>query len=405
MGYLTSGNAIVDRVGTINITGNIIPAIWYKTILKDSGKPYLLAIAILADIVYWYRPTEVRDRGTGQVSGWKKKFSEDILRQSYQYYADLFGELKKTVKMAMDRLEELAVVKRHFRTVSYGDGLVSNNVMYVELIPERLYELTYPEEEPGKAGNGKAGAAGGGDRMGGRLPAKPDPPVEKTGGRGIPNGRDLSPVQDTGGYEKVQSLYPKPEGGDAQTGYTYSENTAQNPFGDFYPVNPSAPEEETETDGYDEASSCMELIRENIEYGHHMKYDSYGDRELYDELYQVICEVVCVRHESVRIGGEKYPYELVRAKFLKLNSSHLQYVMSSMRDTSAKITNIKAYMITALYNAPSTMQARRVRGYYIRGLDFTRIAKEEGVDKSVVNRSVHRGLKCMREYYSRQQME
>lgn len=51
------------------------------------------------------------------------------------------------------------------------------------------------------------------------------------------------------------------------------------------------------------------------------------------------------------------------------------------------------------------MQARRVKGYYIRGLNFTRIAKEEGVDKSVVNRSVHRGLKYMREFYSRQQME
>ena len=187
MGYLTSGNAVVDRVGTINITGNIIPAIWYKTILKSSGKPYLLATAILADIVYWYRPTEIRDRGTGQVSGWKKKFSEDILRQSYQYYADLFGESKKTVKTAMDRLEELGVIKRDFRTVSYGDGLVSNNVMYIELMPDKLYELTYPEEEPGKAGRGKAVPGGDGDRKGGRLPTKPlwkkrEGGVSQTGG-------------------------------------------------------------------------------------------------------------------------------------------------------------------------------------------------------------------------------
>lgn len=353
MGYLTSGNAVVDRVGTINITGNIIPAIWYKTILKSSGKPYLLATAILADIVYWYRPTEIRDRGTGQVSGWKKKFSEDILRQSYQYYADLFGESKKTVKTAMDRLEELGVIKRDFRTVSYGDGLVSNNVMYIELMPDKLYELTYPEEEPGKAGKGKTIAAGDGDRKGGRLPAKPDPPVEKTGGRGIPNGRDLSPIQEAGGDGKVHSLYPKTEGGDTRNGYTYSEITAENPYGDFYPSNPSVTG--GNEGGYDGDYSCMELIRENIEYEHHMKYDGYGDRELYDELYQVICEVVCVKHESVRIGGESYPYELVRAKFLKLNSSHLQYVMRSMRETTAKITNMKAYMITALYNAPSTM--------------------------------------------------
>jgi len=51
------------------------------------------------------------------------------------------------------------------------------------------------------------------------------------------------------------------------------------------------------------------------------------------------------------------------------------------------------------------MQARRVKGCYIRRLDFIRIAREEGVDKSVVNRSVHRGLKYMREFYSRQQTE
>ena len=58
-GYLTSGNVIVDTMGTINISGNIIPAIWYRTITKENGKPYLLAIVILADIVYWYRPSWV----------------------------------------------------------------------------------------------------------------------------------------------------------------------------------------------------------------------------------------------------------------------------------------------------------------------------------------------------------
>lgn len=132
MGYLTSGNPIVDAMGTMNITGNIVPTIWYKTVQKENGKPYLLAIAILSDVVYWYRPTEVRDQYTGQVLGWKKRFSEDILRQSYQYYADLFGESKKTVKTAIDRLEELEVIKRDFRIVSYGDGLVSNVINQIE---------------------------------------------------------------------------------------------------------------------------------------------------------------------------------------------------------------------------------------------------------------------------------
>ena len=182
MGYLSSGNQIVDAMGSLNITGNVIPTIWYKTILRENRKPYLLAIAILADIVYWYRPVEVRDQSTGQILGWKKKFSGDILRQSYQYYADLFGESKKTVKTAIDRLEALCVLKREFRTVSHGEGLVSNNVMYLKLVPEQLYRLTYPEAEPGGGWEEKPRLAGTDDGMGGSLPAESGASVVKEGG-------------------------------------------------------------------------------------------------------------------------------------------------------------------------------------------------------------------------------
>ena len=177
-GYLTSGNVIVDTMGTINISGNIIPAIWYRTITKENGKPYLLAIVILADIVYWYRPSEVRDQGTGQILGWKKKFSEDILRQSYQYYADLFGESKKTVKTAMDKLEKLQVIRREFRTVSYGDGLVCNNVMYVELNPDILYQLTFPEGIPAMKETNNSCADVSDNKKRGSLPTKSDSPME-----------------------------------------------------------------------------------------------------------------------------------------------------------------------------------------------------------------------------------
>ena len=68
-----------------------------------------------------------------------------------------------------------------------------------------------------------------------------------------------------------------------------------------------------------------------------------------------ICEVVCVKRQTIRVAGEEYPYELVKARFLKLNSSHLEYVIGCMKETTTKITNIKAYMVTALYNAPTTI--------------------------------------------------
>ena len=81
-------------------------------------------------------------------------------------------------------------------------------------------------------------------------------------------------------------------------------------------------------DVMDETNAFMVLIRDNLEYEHHMKYGQYGEKEI---------------------------YELVKSRFLKLNSGHVEYVMGCMKETTTKLTNIRAYLITALYNAPSTM--------------------------------------------------
>lgn len=108
-------------------------------------------------------------------------------------------------------------------------------------------------------------------------------------------------------------------------------------------------------DAMDDVNAYMELIRENLEYDFHMKYDNAGDRELFEEIYDIICDVVCVPRKTIRVGKEDYPYELVKSRFLKLTSSHVDYVRWRMKETTTKITNIKAYMITTLYNAPSTI--------------------------------------------------
>ena len=147
MNYLTSGNDAVDRIGMMNLTGNIIPQIWYKTIVGDTGKPHYLAIAILADIVYWYRPTEIRDERSGQIIGWKKKFQGDMLQRNYESIASQFGESAKTVTRAIVVLEKLGVVKRHRQTIQLKPGLIVNNVLFLELNPERLNELTFPSVE------------------------------------------------------------------------------------------------------------------------------------------------------------------------------------------------------------------------------------------------------------------
>ena len=86
-----TGSETVNRMCRLQFTGNVIPSTWYHTIKKETGKPNLNAIIILADIVYWYRPMEIRDEATGQLCGFKKKFQADILQRNYQQLADQFG--------------------------------------------------------------------------------------------------------------------------------------------------------------------------------------------------------------------------------------------------------------------------------------------------------------------------
>ncbi len=102
-------------------------------------------------------------------------------------------------------------------------------------------------------------------------------------------------------------------------------------------------------------NTYIKIIKDNIEYDYNMRYCDLQDKRLYNELFEIICDVVCVKHKTVRVGRSDYPYELVKSAFLKLKSSHLKYVINCMKNTTTEVTNIKSYMVTTLYNAPSTM--------------------------------------------------
>ena len=140
----TTGNAKVDQMGQIRLTGNVTPQVWYRTITRENGKPHLLAIAILSDIVYWYRPAEVRDESDGNITGYRKRFKADMLQRSYDQFADFLGVTKRNVTDAIVLLESLGVIRREFRTVEIG-GMKYNNVLFIDLFPEQLLRLTYPE--------------------------------------------------------------------------------------------------------------------------------------------------------------------------------------------------------------------------------------------------------------------
>ena len=145
---ISTGNRIVDEMSTISITGNIIPEIWYKTLVNDKNKTNSLAILILADIVYWYKPTENRDELTNKVSYQKKFLDNDYLQRSYDQLSKKFCISKNQARDAVIFLEQKGVIKRHFRTVQTLNGPLPN-VMYIELIPAVLKKLTFPDNEEG----------------------------------------------------------------------------------------------------------------------------------------------------------------------------------------------------------------------------------------------------------------
>lgn len=108
-------------------------------------------------------------------------------------------------------------------------------------------------------------------------------------------------------------------------------------------------------DGIDGRTAYVERIKKNLDYDFFMSSDVYTDKALLKELFDLICEVVCVKRKVIKVGGTVYPYEYVRSRFLELTSNHVFYVMDCMKETTTNIGNIKAYLITALFNAPSTI--------------------------------------------------
>ena len=97
-----------------------------------------------------------------------------------------------------------------------------------------------------------------------------------------------------------------------------------------------------------------EILKDNICYDI-LKQDMPYDHDRIDEIVDLILETVCTRRRTIRIAGDDYPAELVKSKFMKLDSEHIRFVLDCMRENTTKIRNIKQYLRAALFNAPSTI--------------------------------------------------
>ena len=97
-----------------------------------------------------------------------------------------------------------------------------------------------------------------------------------------------------------------------------------------------------------------EIIYENIEYDI-LCQNNHLDQEMLTEIAELIVDTVCSARKTIRIAGDDFPAEVVKSRFMKLDSSHVQYVMDCMKDNTTYVRNIKKYLLAALYNAPLTI--------------------------------------------------
>lgn len=105
-------------------------------------------------------------------------------------------------------------------------------------------------------------------------------------------------------------------------------------------------------------SAYENLIKENINYDDLLITHKY-DVDMINGIVQLILEVVVSESNSILVASERYPAALVKSKLLKLNYSHIEYVLGCLHKNTTKVQNIKKYLLAALFNAPSTMN-----GYY-----------------------------------------
>ena len=107
-------------------------------------------------------------------------------------------------------------------------------------------------------------------------------------------------------------------------------------------------------DRMDEREQYRELIRDNLEIDIRSP-DKHYDLDRVNEIVEIMLDAVCSTSPTIRINGEDMPQPVVKSRFLKLDSGHIDYVLQAMNDCPSDIRNIRAYLLTALYNASLTI--------------------------------------------------
>ena len=160
-----------------------------------------------------------------------------------------------------------------------------------------------------------------------------------------------NPYMDKPDTEKPAEL--NIEKSNTEKSITYGSSTDSIPFRETAAARP--PERKgRDAMSVSEMESYRDLILENIEYDYLCReFSTY--REDLDEIVELMVETVCAKRKTTRIAGSDFPHEVVRSRFLKLDSEHIRFVMDGMQKNTTEVRNMKQYLLAVLFNAPTTI--------------------------------------------------
>ena len=98
------------------------------------------------------------------------------------------------------------------------------------------------------------------------------------------------------------------------------------------------------------------LIEENIDYDILLEEMPY-EQERLEEIVGLMTDTVCSSRSHIRVAGSDFPAEVVKSRLLKLNAEHIRFVFDCLKKNTTEIRNIRQYLLTALYNAPVSINS------------------------------------------------
>lgn len=141
---------IVQEAGEIKLHGTIIDDGWFQHLRFDNGEPNMIAILILSEVFYWYRPTVIKDEASGNVVEIKKKYHTDKLQKDYKSLGEKFGVSKRTAQNACYFLRDRELITIEHRTVrAIVKGKKTNlpNITFLEPVLKNIRKISCMCEE------------------------------------------------------------------------------------------------------------------------------------------------------------------------------------------------------------------------------------------------------------------